>query len=55
MKAKVSDYEIYMAIAEDIGYDATGRPTASNELEAVARELSRFIAHIEAGDPRPFV
>lgn len=54
VKAEVSDYEIYMAIAEDIGYDATGRPTASNELEAVAGELSRFIAHIEAGDPRPF-
>ncbi|MEZ5710090.1 MAG: N-6 DNA methylase [Blastomonas sp.] len=54
VKAKVSDYEIYMAIAEDIGYDATGRPTVSNELEAVAGELSRFIAHIEAGEPRPF-
>lgn len=54
VKAKVSDYEIYMAIAEDIGYDATGRPTATNELEAVAAELSRFIAHIEAGATRPF-
>ena len=50
----VSDYEIYMAIAEDIGYDATGRPTATNELEAVAEELSRFIAHIETGATRPF-
>jgi type I restriction enzyme M protein len=55
VKAKVSDYEIYMAIAEDIGYDATGRPTANNELEAVAAELSRFIAHIETGETRPFV
>jgi type I restriction enzyme M protein len=55
VKAKVSDYEIYMAIAEDIGYDATGRPTASNELEAVAAELGRFIAHIETGETRPFV
>lgn len=54
VKAKVSDYEIYMAIAEDIGYDATGRPTATNELEAVAAELSRFIAHIEARETRPF-
>lgn len=54
VKARVSDYEIYMAIAEDIGYDATGRPTATNELEAVAAELSRFIAHIEAGATRPF-
>jgi type I restriction enzyme M protein len=54
VKAKVSDYEIYMAIAEHIGYDATGRPTALNELEAVAAELSRFIAHIETGATRPF-
>jgi len=55
VKAKVSDYEIYMAIAEDIGYDATGRPTSVNELEDVAAELSRFITHIEAGETRPFV
>ncbi|MES2042662.1 MAG: N-6 DNA methylase [Pseudomonadota bacterium] len=54
VKAKVLDYEIYMAIAEDIGYDAVGRPTATNELEAVAGELSRFIAHIETGATRPF-
>lgn len=54
VKAGLSDYEIYMAIAEDIGYDATGRPTAANELEAVAGELSHFIAHIEAGETRPF-
>jgi type I restriction enzyme M protein len=54
VKAKVSDYEIYMAITEDIGYDATGRPTPANELEAVAAELSRFITHIEAGETRPF-
>jgi type I restriction enzyme M protein len=44
-----------MAIAEDIGYDATGRPTAQNELEIVARELARFIGQIEEGDSRPFV
>lgn len=55
VKAEVADYEIYMAIAEDVGYDATGRPTAVNELEAVAADLSRFIAHIEAGETRPFV
>lgn len=54
VKAKVSDYEIYMAIAEDIGYDTTGRPTATNDLENVAAELSRFIAHIEMGATRPF-
>ncbi len=55
VKSEVADYEIYMAIAEDIGYDATGRPTAVNELETVAADLSRFITHIEAGVSRPFV
>ena len=54
VKAKVSDYEVYMAIAEDIGYDATGRPTANNELEVLAEELSRFIGNIESGVTRPF-
>lgn len=44
-----SDYSIFMAIAEDIGYDATGRPTRTNELVRIAEELSRFIASIEAG------
>lgn len=54
VKAEVADYEIFMAIAEDIGYDATGRPTGGNELDTVAVELSRFIQHIEGGAPRPF-
>lgn len=54
VKAEVADYEIFMAIAEDIGYDATGRSTGGNELGTVATELSRFIQHIEGGAPRPF-
>ncbi len=41
------DYDIFMAIAEDIGYDATGRDTKTNELETIAKELSRFINAIE--------
>ena len=32
-----------MAIAEDIGYDATGKPTATNELDVIGAELARFI------------
>jgi len=44
------DYPIFMAIAEDIGYDATGRQTKTNELEPIATELTRFIASIEAGE-----
>lgn len=49
IKAKqeaTEDYPIFMAIAEDIGFDATGRPTGNNELEAIESELKRFIAHI---------
>ena len=55
VKAQLDDYPIFMAIAEDIGYDATGRPTALNELETVAQELARFLAHLERGESRPFV
>ncbi|MCX2683440.1 N-6 DNA methylase [Campylobacter sp. MIT 21-1685] len=37
------DYEIFMAIAENIGYDATGKPTGKNELDDITKELERFI------------
>lgn len=43
---KLADYKIFMAIAEDIGYDATGKPTGNNELDVIEKELSRFINHI---------
>lgn len=55
MKAEIEDYDILMAIAEDIGYDATSRPTANNELGTVAQELTRFIKHIDERNKRPFV
>lgn len=42
----LDDYPIFMAIAEDIGYDATGRNTNNNELVEIGKELSNFIAHI---------
>ncbi|CAM3423246.1 site-specific DNA-methyltransferase (adenine-specific) [Flavobacterium longum] len=42
----LDDYPIFMAIAEDIGYDATGRTTNNNELIEIGKELSKFIAHI---------
>ena len=46
-KQKLLDnYPIFMAIAEDIGYDATGRNTNNNELVEISKELSKFIAHI---------
>ena len=43
------DYPIFMAIAEDIGYDATGKPTGRNELDFISAELARFITTIEKG------
>ena len=46
----LEDYPIFMAIAEDIGYDATGKPTNNNELEIIGKELTRFIKAIEKGE-----
>ena len=45
----LDDYNIFMAISQDIGYDATGRATKTNELEPIAAELARFITAIEEG------
>lgn len=42
----LDDYPIFMAIAEDIGYDATGRNTGNNELIDISKELAKFITHI---------
>lgn len=53
-KKELSDYPIFMAIAEDIGYDATGKATGNNELEAISGELSKFITAIEEGKDRFF-
>ena len=39
-QSKLPDYPIFMAIAEEIGYDATGKKTAVNELEMIGKELS---------------
>lgn len=43
---EIPDYPIFMAIAEQIGYDATGKKTANNELNVIGEELKRFIATI---------
>lgn len=40
---KLPDYPIFMAIAEVIGYDATGKKTAINELDYIGEELKKFI------------
>ena len=42
---ELPDYPIFMAIAENIGYDATGKATGKNDLEIIEKELSRFIQH----------
>lgn len=42
-RLKDFDYPIFMAIAEDIGYDATGKETGNNELEIIGPELTKFI------------
>ncbi len=49
VKTQLLDYPIFMAIAEEIGYDATGRATAQNELNTIAPELKRFIEAVIAG------
>ena len=49
-KEKLIDYPIFMAIVEEIGYDATGKKTDKNELEDISRELYKFIQAIEVGE-----
>lgn len=46
----LDDYPIFMAIAEDIGYDATGRYTGKNELTEISHELAKFIVHINSNE-----
>lgn len=45
-QTELDDYDIFMAIAENIGYDATGKETGINELEEIGEELSKFINQI---------
>jgi type I restriction-modification system DNA methylase subunit len=44
---QLPDYDIFMAIAEDIGYDSTGRETKTNELDPISKALEAFIESIE--------
>lgn len=41
---QLPDYPIFMAITEEIGYDSTGKKTATNELDFIGEELKKFIA-----------
>ena len=40
---ELTDYPIFMAIAENIGYDAIGKKTSVNELDVIGEELKKFI------------
>lgn len=46
VKRQTRNYPIFMAIAEDIGYDAVGKTTNNNELILISEELSRFIESV---------
>lgn len=50
VRSKITDYPIFMAIAEDIGYDATGRETRTNELTEIGTQLREFIAAVVEGN-----
>lgn len=54
-RTSLIDYPIFMAVAEDIGFDATGKETGNNELLIVSEELSKFIEAIENGNNRFFL
>ncbi len=47
-------YPIFMAIADDIGYDAAGRKTNRNDLIEIGNELTKFIDAIEKGTDHVF-
>jgi type I restriction enzyme M protein len=44
-----------MAIAENIGYDATGKTIPQNDLPEITEELRRFIDAIETGQDANFL
>ncbi|MCW9732891.1 N-6 DNA methylase [Avibacterium sp. 20-15] len=49
-RTQLPDYPIFMAIAEHIGYDATGKDTSINELDTISTELARFIEGVNNGE-----
>ncbi|MEM5548674.1 restriction endonuclease subunit M [Pseudoalteromonas fuliginea] len=46
-QSELPDYSIFMAIAEDIGYDAVGKNTGNNELDIITESLVQFISEVE--------
>ncbi|MBA7568732.1 hypothetical protein ES708_10466 [subsurface metagenome] len=41
---KLDNYPIFMAIADHIGYDATGRKIAQNDLDMIVEEYHKFVS-----------
>ncbi len=39
---KLGKYKIFMAIADHIGYDATGRKDSKNDLYEIYEEFKKF-------------
>jgi len=54
-QAKLANYPVFMAIAENIGYDATGKDIPQNDLPEITTELRRFIEAIETRHDSFFV
>jgi hypothetical protein len=52
---KQFDYPVFMAIAESIGYDATGRETSENDLPMIAEQLTEFLLSVKSGSDAFFV
>jgi type I restriction enzyme M protein len=46
-QSTLPDYSIFMAIAEDIGYDSKGKETGTNELNVISEALEQFISEVE--------
>jgi len=41
---KLENYPIFMAVAEHIGYDATGRKIQQNDLDTITEEYHKFVS-----------
>ena len=49
LRESQDDYQIFMAIAEEIGYDATGKATKKNDLNEIAQRLTAFLSEEKSG------
>lgn len=55
LSKQVTNYPIFMATAENVGYDAAGKKTGVNDLEIVGVVLENFINEIKSGKENFFV